>query len=328
MDVRNFTPFIPIVYEHFNKDGTVFLPFIIKGTFDILESGRLKIAAEQSPLVKEDVYYGPIGASSLKYEMDFTPHKPTSDIYFVDPIAYAPGNVASSAWNVRVFMRSKIDLNLRVFGERLWQRTLTGWRYTEPKPLLKLPIKYELAFGGSKGDRCSFQNPVGRGFGLSNYDDNVPAHQIEWAGLDIVSPVGNHAPASLTPVAKMWEPRIKYAGSYDQKWLDEKWPVMPDDFDFGYFNCANPRLQTREYLTGNEVLEVDGLSAYGREKIALPNFVVFVLLRCEDGALIPWKCNLDTFVLDLNSRKCWLTWRGKIPKLPYRVLEARVFENN
>lgn len=328
MDVRNFTPFVPIVYEHFDTDGNVFLPFIIKGTFDISQSGRLKISREQVPLVKQDVYYGSEGASSLRYEMDFVPYKPTTDIYFVEPIAFPPGGVASCSWGVQVRVRGVIDVNLRVYGQRKWQRTLTGWRISEPQPISKLPIRFDFAYGGTRGDRCYFQNPIGRGFGLSSYDDDFPAHQIEWADHTINSPNGDYEPASLTPIPKMWLPRSQYAGSYDQKWLDTKWPVMPDDFDFRFFNCAIPRLQSKSFLLGNEIFEIKGLSEFGAEKISLPNLVVFVLLRCTDGTLIPWTCNLDTIVWDLNSRKCWLTWRGKLPKLSFRVLEARVFENN
>ena len=39
------------------------------------------------------------------------------------------------------------------------------------------------------------------------------------------------------PVGRSWQPRIRWAGTYDQKWMDEKFPFLPEDFDERYYQC-------------------------------------------------------------------------------------------
>jgi hypothetical protein len=47
-----------------------------------------------------------------------------------------------------------------------------------------------------------------------------------------------HAPVGFGVVGRAWAPRLIRAGTYDQAWLDQRWPNLPKDFDFGYWNEA------------------------------------------------------------------------------------------
>jgi hypothetical protein len=39
-------------------------------------------------------------------------------------------------------------------------------------------------------------------------------------------------------IGRHWLPRIGYAGTYDQQWLDEHFPFLPPDFDEQYYQAA------------------------------------------------------------------------------------------
>lgn len=45
-------------------------------------------------------------------------------------------------------------------------------------------------------------------------------------------------PAGFGFIGRSWLPRISYAGTYDQKWLDEQHPYPPFDMDYRYWNGA------------------------------------------------------------------------------------------
>lgn len=41
-------------------------------------------------------------------------------------------------------------------------------------------------------------------------------------------------------MGRSWQPRLRYAGTYDQHWMDERLPFLPEDFDLRYFQSAPP----------------------------------------------------------------------------------------
>ena len=56
----------------------------------------------------------------------------------------------------------------------------------------------------------------------------------------------------LGAVGRWWVlPRRSKAGSCDELWKQTRWPKLPKDFDFGYWNAA-PEDQQFDYLQGGE----------------------------------------------------------------------------
>jgi hypothetical protein len=45
-------------------------------------------------------------------------------------------------------------------------------------------------------------------------------------------------PAGLGAIGRAWTPRLQRAGTYDNVWLKDRWPYLPRDFDFAYWNAA------------------------------------------------------------------------------------------
>jgi len=65
-------------------------------------------------------------------------------------------------------------------------------------------------------------------------------------------------------VAPVWEQRRQYAGTYDENWETQRAPLLPDDFDDRFLQCAPPELTAQGYLEGTEECVLLGMSEEGR----------------------------------------------------------------
>jgi hypothetical protein len=172
-------------------------------------------------------------------------------------------------------------------------------------------------------------NPIGMGFTEPWYLKatglkKIPAPQIDCA-LDPVLEIGrSYRPRGFGTIARSWQPRLGLAGTYDDNWLRERWPGLPDDFDFAYWNCAHPDLRV-PYLRGDEIIELTNLTPGGKLTFQLPGSTPFVLVRYEKGEIAPAPANLDTLVIEPDNMRVSIVWRTTVPAAPeIRVLESRL----
>lgn len=332
MEVRNFTCLQPLIFESEAIDRSSFTVFVLRGTFTIVPNTRLCFARQQSPLVMADRYYGDPARSSMVCESDLAPHKPRGEVHFEEPIAHAPFGRPASAWEVSIQV-GPVHKSLGVTGPRYWRRTKwSPWKLSPPEPCRQVAITYENAFGGwwRSGDDVQIcaENPVGVGL----YDlrrtapgEPLPAPRIE-CPRDPISTLGQrHMPQGFGPIARGWQPRLRLSGTFDDRWLQTKWPGLPDDFDFAHYNSAHPDLIAPSYFRGDEKVVLDGLHPSGRLAFRLPGHGVFLLLRYSDGSMVPLTVNLDTIVLNVTRETCVLIWRQRLAlDRPLRVVEIRL----
>jgi hypothetical protein len=139
-----------------------------------------------------------------------------------------------------------------------------------------------------------------------------------------------YAPQGCGPIPSYFAPRRDRIGTVDERWLETKWPCVPEDFDYAHYQCAHPDLVYPGYLEGDEPVELVHLSAADRAILtALPGWLVWVLLRLHDGRMLPMAARLDTvhFALahDSPSRhRAYLSWRALFPvDLDVRRVEVR-----
>jgi hypothetical protein len=234
----------------------------------------------------------------------------------------------------------ELKKSIQVMGPRYWQyRTLTGWQLSEPKPCLEVPIRYELAFGGSylQGNQwCSYEyNPLGIGLFYPKYayqEDYYPGPQIEDPQHPVKQAGKFYTPQGFGPIGRSWLPRLKLAGTYDENWQKNRWPELPEDFDFAYYNSAHPDLIYPTYLTGNEEIKFSQWQDKLNSSLTcrLPGYSMMVLLRYQNGAMALAPLLLDTLYLDLSSThveeyRAHLIWRSvfRVDR-PIRVVEARM----
>lgn len=188
--------------------------------------------------------------------------KPNAEALVVGK-CYAPGGTPVTRSTVALTLgppdKPLIDKRLNVFGERLWQRRVTGIAASEPAPFSDMPIDFTRAFGGPNTPH----NPLGKGDAPSPpAGDGSVAHRlpnVEDAKFPIVSPDDKPPPASFSPVDFTWPQRASRAGTYDGKWLKERFPGYADDMDAAIFNAAPPDQWIAGFFRGDEAFAITGM---------------------------------------------------------------------
>jgi len=318
MKLENQTPFAAAWLVLLDKQAAEHLILVLKATYTIGENGRLDLAKQQDVIRPVDEFSGEPGQSSIRYEAELGPAKVATDIVLVgSAVAPQPG---TTEMNVGLRVGALMQ-QVKVFGERRWKKSLLGLAISKPLPFDRLPLTYENAWGGKdtshkdpKNHSQEPGNPVGRGFRskkseLEFADTLLP--NVEDPDRPLRHPGGDLTPRGFGFIARDWQPRLQYAGTYDQKWIEERLPLLPLDFDERFHNAAAPGLVANGYLKGNEVVEVVGCTKSGRLTFALPNpqpvADAFLAGRAE-----PILLKLNTVLLDTDAMKLHLLWKGDL----------------
>ena len=148
MEVRCHTPFVPIVFKSTDRDGRTYDVVAVKGSFDIVDERRLKIAQEQEPIAVADEYYGEVNTTSVSREGEIKPYKERTDVVVVGD-SHAPRGRPVPSWFAEVRLGA-LSKALRVHGPRFWRRRMgVMWSLSSPEPCASVPIRYEHAYGGT-----------------------------------------------------------------------------------------------------------------------------------------------------------------------------------
>ncbi|MBX3421507.1 MAG: DUF2169 domain-containing protein [Pirellulaceae bacterium] len=324
---RNYTPFPPLQFESRDEKRNDFGVIVLRGTFQIESGKRLRLVQKQEPLVMADEYYGQPGMSSIRLESSIAPYKPKTDI-LVNATAYSPSGQPEKQWLAGIQF-GNIQKVIQVTGPRRWEKGFGGWRLTDIEPIKSLPIRYEYAYGGNyrtedKHELCD-ENYVGVGFANPKTTEPVPCPQILPANYGTPE-FGKPIPVEgLGVIAPAWKPRRDRAGTFNLIWEKTRWPDLPEDFSFEFYNTASPGLTLPGFADGTETVHLKNLTPNGTLSFQLPRFELATLLRFEDGRLVPAPINLDTIHIDGEANRVFLTWRGVHPlSPPLRVVEVRM----
>ncbi len=318
LQLTNTTPFAAERAILLDMEGRENWVVVVKGTFDI-KNGEAVMAEEQVPVTLADEYNCEPGISSQKSESDLAFFKPATDI-LVNGHAYAPRGKAAKSLDVSIKIGSAVSKMVRVFGDRIWHKGLTGMSLSSPTPFDKIPLVYERAFGGvdkssedPKKHGAEERNPVGAGFAMNKKflaDKRAPnledhKHLIkEWDDRP--------EPQGFGPISKHWLPRRNYAGTYDQKWQTERLPLWPLDFNPQFFQCAHPSLIAKPYLHGGEAVELLNLTGNGKLAFQLPRIALAFTTRLS-GKNVEHRAKLDTVIFEPDVPRVMLVWRTSIP---------------
>jgi hypothetical protein len=297
--------------------GRELLIVVVKGTFALpTEQGAtLKLHEEQTPLVMSDVFHGEPGLSAPKYEVDFAPRKHRCEVV-LNGSAYAPGDkpIERVTVGVRIGGWSK---SFAVVGDRYWY-SAGGVRATAPKPFTSMPVSYDRAFGGvdlrheDPAQHAAFMpNPSGRGFHrhlIPEWLHASPLPNTEELKQPISRPDEIYRPMAFGPIGRHWEPRYKYAGTYDDKWLEEVFPFLPADFDEQYYQSA-PLDQQLPKPLGEQSVTLLNLTADGRRDFVLPQFEAPIHVIPKQGKREDYSAPLDTIVIEPDLQRVTMSWR-------------------
>jgi hypothetical protein len=144
---------------------------------------------------------------------------------------------------------------------------------------------------------------------------------------DFIRNKAKHRPANFGWLGKSWAPRLAKAGTYDKNWQDNRWPALPQDFNFGYWNGAPEDQQMAfpepGFTVGLTHLMNPEKSGTDEVIVRMPAHRAFVLAKGE-GVLLPFLMRIDTIVIDTEAMRIDLVWRtGILKKLKADKLEAR-----
>lgn len=314
LEVRNRSPFAANLLPGLDTAGVEHVVVVVKGTFTVTRGAPIAISEEQAPIELADVYGDEPGTSSLTYASDGALRKPGTDVYVVGT-AHSPRG-KSPYVDVGLGVGSFIRKSFRVFGDRIWRRSLGVWLATAPEPFTALPIVWERAFGGRdqagkdparpKVDR---RNPVGTGFGATE-GSRLP--NLEDLRALIRSPGSRPEPMGLGAIAPHWEARARWAGTMDTRWREERCPLLPLDFDYRFMQVAPPDQIVPGNLRGGEQVRLLGCHPQGGFEFSVPAHRVTVSAQIR-GVEKKNPAVIDTLLIEPDLDRVVVTWRASVP---------------
>ena len=302
--------------------GRELLVVVIKGTFRIPEAdkpaGQFALHEEQLPLVMADTFTSEPGLSAPVYEADFAPRKPRCDI-LLNGSAHAPNGrpVTRLEAGIQIGNWSK---RLAVVGPRQWDYSLATLRATPSQPFLTQAISYDVAFGGTDllhedpAQRAAYAaNPVGRGFHKhlkKAWVDGKPMPQTEELGRSITDTNSDYRPMAFGSVGRSWEPRSRFAGTYDEEWLEHHFPFLPPDFDTAFFQAAPADQQVPVgFFDGGAAVVLTHLTPQELTGFRVPHLVAPATVFPKNGSRENYIATLDTLLIEPDAQRFSLTWR-------------------
>lgn len=315
MELLNQTPYAGRVLVAPDTAGAEAAVVVLKATFEVAPGEVPVVAPEQTEIALVDVYADEPGASSIVRPSDLCLGKPGTDLLLV-------GHARPERDDTQVDVEFQVGRHrkqLRVFGERRWERVLGLTRMSPPKPFDAIPLVWENAFGGAdatprreKHHAFEARNPIGRGFRAKGSRRDVeadPLPNIEDPAALIRRPGHRPAPAGCGPIAPGWQPRAAYAGSYDEAWLRDTAPLLPADFDPRFFDRAPAGLVASDPPRAGERVVVRGMGRAVALDFTLPDVAPRARLVLRD-ALEDLPLHLDTLLVDTERSRLELTFSG------------------
>ncbi|MEW9898547.1 DUF2169 domain-containing protein [Chitinivorax sp. PXF-14] len=313
--IDNRTPFAAERGWVRDRDGAEVWLVAVKCSFDIKPDGTTEIAKVQPPVLRSPAYFGEPGNSSIQYEADLVLTKATTDILVLG-CAYAPEGKPVRELDVG-FRAGPVKKLLRVIGDREWG----AMGASTPQPFCTMPLVYERAYGGVDKHSAfperdwDWRNPVGAGFAVArSHARGLKLPNIENPNQLIRGWNDRPAVAGFGPLCSHWQPRASFAGTYDERWMKTRQPLLPDDFDERFFQCAPVDQQPPEFLRGGEPVVLLNLSPIGTLRFLLPKvFLGFETWFTDGSREIHKNKKLHSVILEPEFPRVSLVWHSALP---------------
>jgi hypothetical protein len=309
----NRTPFAADIAWTRDKNGAEVWIVAVRATFLVRPDGTTEVAEEQPPVTLAPQFRGDPAASSLLYDSDVYHTKPMTEV-LLHGHAYSPGRAPTTQVDVTMQV-GPIKKTLRVTGDRVWQGGALSSRVSAPVLFEKMPLTYERAYGGRdesdpKKPTWETRNPVGVSFRSL---DGTPLPNVE-DPKHLIGPWSRQTqPAGFGPIAAHWQPRAKYCGTYDDKWLKERQPLLPEDFDERFYLCAPRDQQAPGYFKGGEPVELVNLTPGGLLRFKLPREAFGFATRFSTGEVMWHRANLHTVILEPDVPRVSMVYHTHLP---------------
>lgn len=320
--LENHTPYAGISLPSMAIDGTDLVVVIVCGRFQLPPPGitpsKPPLPCEEQPPVRlADEYNGEPDSSSLRYEGQHVPSKAATDV-LLRGHAWGARGAASTRVDVTLMVHQRLRKTVAVFGDRTYGMGVGMAVPGSPRAFVKMPLLWERAFGGAEPSSeeprpFEARNPVGRGFytsALQAIDQLAP--NLEDPN-DLIGSSGHRpTPMGFGPIARYWQPRVGFAGTYDQKWIEERAPGWPLDVDARFFQSAPLDQQINPPLKGGEWVGVTGVAPDGQLQFQVPLDRIVLKSYFRDKVLRK-RMVLDQLLIEPDDGTFTVTWRASYP---------------
>jgi hypothetical protein len=335
MEILNKTPFQAKSLLLQDADGRDQFVVAVKATFAIGANGSLTIADEQAEVQLEHEFRGEPESSSMLKESEATLSKLSTDVVVNGHVFGGPGIRQLDA-GIRVGNLKNV---CRVFGERHWIKRTGGAYISDPAPFEEVALSYENAFGGADTSHedpalhaMEPRNPVG--CGLSAKKSRLPLEELGVPSMEdpaqLLKSLGDKpAPVGFGFMSPLWQPRQSLAGTYDQKWQDERMPHLPEDFDHRFYNSANPKLISDNHFQGGEIIQLVNIGKTRKLRFELPkiDFEIVNVITSTKKSLM--EARLNTVLIEANESRVTLLWKATedVYQKVHKLWRTRVVAN-
>jgi len=158
-------------------------------------------------------------------------------------------------------------------------------------------------------------NPVGTGVATRRRGLLVgqPVPNVEALGKSAARPRA----AGFGAVCSYWAPRAQYAGTYDAAWLERRKPLLPEDYDPRWLNCAPDDQQIRGRYAGGDRIDVVNMSPEGIFGFVVPKTVLgfrtyFATGRRGPPHIEDHRSSIKTVIVEPDERRFIVVWQSTL----------------
>lgn len=242
-------------------------------------------------------------SDELLYDTDLGPEKQATDIILN---GHAWSSVDKGVSSLFVGMKvAGICRLAKVSGRRIWN----GRDYSAPEPFTKTPLRYGRMATAAEplGYPC---NPLGVSTNPNPETDTSSLPEIEFISDDGYPGFGG--------VPRHWPGRAMYSGTYNRNWQDNRSPLLPEDFDPTFWQCAPPAQYAAGQLRGNEIVTLANLtppefSASRVISFAIPKLSLNFRTRFTDGSILTHRAKMHTVIIEPDHPRLSVVWHSELP---------------
>lgn len=339
MEFNNYTPFVSLAWENVDHNEQWYITSLLRVKYKIVKTNNdtyeLVYDKEQGELFDSDEYYEKVGNSSVRYESDIIPFKKYTDI-IINAKAVSPKEDGELSWstNVKIYDDTNSLLKeypLAIKAEKIYHKAGIIWTPTISKKQKSVDIRYEKAYGGTifiidektqeeQHIYCNQFNPIG--CGVKKIKDPKP--YINSEQILHIDGKKRDIPAGYGFIDKSWKTRLPYAGTFDEQWLENKHPILPDDYDIYYNQAANTNLIMDTYIKHNYKIQLINLkNNHLNISFTIPKLNTLIRIKNELTTSIH-KMNIDTIIVDLDDEND----DENFVYISYRAYTKKTFDTN
>lgn len=253
---------------------------------------------EETPAIINDdpIYAGDAGFSAMISDHDFPIHKKNTDV-LVYGKAKTYAKKPMSSHTCRLLIDEHIDKSLIIIGERQWIDHSGSFTVSSAKPFIEREIDYTNAIGGDERNRL--------GSGIADTNEELASMKVPsvfYVGQNWQANSNKVQVAGFGPLPPFFSERSRWAGTFDERWQEERRPLWPIDFDDRFYQSAPHDQQCKGYLIGGERLMVSGFCHNDALSFRIPTEKYQATVTFQDKeerALMP----IYTIWIDANKKR-------------------------